>query len=65
MILLDEDTRQRARGTMVGLQPNGWTLKGMQRYDVLMLNMQMVPYQDVAAQKVGCCGHLTPVPFTL
>jgi hypothetical protein len=35
----------RAEGSMTGLQPNGWTLNGMQRYDVLMQNMVMVPYQ--------------------
>jgi hypothetical protein len=49
LILLDKDTQQRAEGTIVALQPNGWTLNGRQRYNVLMQNMATVPFQNVAA----------------
>jgi hypothetical protein len=53
VIVLDKDTHQRAEGILVGLVPNGWTLNGMQRYDVLLRNMTIVQYQDVPLKRWG------------
>ena len=53
LILLDKDTQQRAEGSMVGLQPNGWTGTGMRRYDVFMQDMVIVPYQNVPLRRWG------------
>jgi len=53
LILLDKDAQQRSEGTLVGLQPNSWTLNSRQRYDVLMQNMVMVPYQNVPLKRWG------------
>jgi hypothetical protein len=53
LILLDKDTRRRAEGILVGLQPNGWTLNGIQRYDVLMRDMAIVPYQSIPLERTG------------
>jgi hypothetical protein len=53
VIVLDKDTRQRAEGTIVGLQPNGSALNGMRRYDVLLQNMVSVAYQNVPLERWG------------
>jgi hypothetical protein len=53
VIVLDKDTRQRAEGTMAGLQANSPALNGMQRYDVSLQNMIMVPYQNVPLRRWG------------
>src|SRR6266436_6603061 len=53
LLLLEKETRQCAEGTMVGLQPNGWAGNGMQRYDVPMKDMAMVPYQNVPLRRWG------------
>jgi hypothetical protein len=53
VILLDKDTLQRAEGTIAGLQPNGWTGNGIQRYDVLLQNLAMVPYQSDSLNRNG------------
>jgi hypothetical protein len=53
LIVMDKDTQQCAQGTMVALQPNGWALNGRQRYDVLMRNMAMVPFQNVPLERWG------------
>jgi hypothetical protein len=38
---------------MVGLQPNGWTGNGIQRYDVLLQSLAMVPYQTERLNRHG------------
>jgi hypothetical protein len=53
LLMLEKETGRCAGGTVVGLQPNGWTLNGMRRYDVLMENMVMVPYQNVLLKRWG------------
>jgi hypothetical protein len=53
ILLLEKETGQCAEGTLVGLQPNGCTLNYMQRYDVLMQNMIMVPYRNVRLRRWG------------
>ena len=53
LIVLDKDTQQRAEGTLVGLQPNDWTLDHKQRYDVFMQNMVLAQYQNVPLRRWG------------
>jgi hypothetical protein len=53
VIVLNKDTRQRAEGTLVRLQPNGATGSGIQRYDVFMQNLVMVPYQSEPLNRNG------------
>ena len=65
LIVLDKDTQQSAEGTIVAVQPNGWALNGRQRYDILMQNMNLVPFQDVPLERWGR-GCLSPgiyMPF--
>ncbi len=45
VVLLDKDSRQRAEGTLIRLEPNGRTRTGMQRYDVYIANLGLVPYR--------------------
>ena len=53
LLMLEKETRSCAEGMVAGLQPNGWTLNGMQRYDVLMQDMVIVPYQNVPLKRWG------------
>jgi hypothetical protein len=53
VIVLDKDARRRAEGTMTGLQPNGWTGNGIQRYDVFTRDLAIVPYQSEALNRNG------------
>jgi len=53
LLVLEKRTGRCAEGVLAGLQPNGWTLNGMQRYDVLMQDMVMVPYQNVLLKRWG------------
>ena len=59
VILLDKDSYRRAEGTLVGLQPSGWTVDGKQRYDVLMQNMALAPYEDIPLQRWGVAVIMT------
>ncbi len=53
VILLDKDAAQRAVGTLTGIQPNGWTGNGIQRYDLLLRNLAIVPYQSERLNRNG------------
>ena len=53
VVVLDKDTRQRAEGRMTGLQPNGWTGNGIQRYDVLTRDLAIVTYQSEDLNRNG------------
>jgi hypothetical protein len=53
VVLLDKETRQRAEGTLTGLQPNGWAGNGIQRYDLPLRDMTMVPYQTERLNRNG------------
>jgi hypothetical protein len=47
VIVLDNETRRRAEGTLVKLEPDGWTNSGMQRYDVYMRDVSEIRYEPV------------------
>lgn len=53
VILLDKTAEHRADGTIGGIVPNGWTLNGRRRYDVLLQNMSIAQYQDIPLERWG------------
>jgi hypothetical protein len=53
VVLLDKDTRRRAEGELVKLEPNGWTRSGIQRYDVYTSNLKVVPYRPERLNRRG------------
>lgn len=46
VVLLDKDKRQRAEGWLVELEETEKTGSGMQRYNVYVENMVIVPYRS-------------------
>jgi len=53
VVVLDKDSRNRAEGKLVRLDPNGWTKSGIQRYDVHIARLTSVPYQPEALNRRG------------
>jgi hypothetical protein len=53
VVLLSKDERKRAEGKLVKLVPTVKTGSGMQRYDVYIDNMRMVPYKSEALNRNG------------
>ena len=53
VVLLCKETRKRAEGQLVGLDPDEKTGNGIQRYNVRMKNLQMVPYKPESLNRNG------------
>ncbi len=51
--VLDKEKEKRAEGTLVKLEPEGSTKSGIQRFNVYMKDLRMVPYQNVKLNKRG------------
>ena len=53
VVLLDKDQGKRAEGTLVQLVPTEKTENGIQRYDVHIKNLKMVPYKPESLNRNG------------
>ena len=54
VVVLDKPARQRAEGQLVALVPTQyWTGNGIQRFDVQMANLRIVPFQPVQLNRRG------------
>jgi hypothetical protein len=53
VVVLDKDAKRRAEGTLVKLEPNGWTESGIERYDVHIAHLRIVPYAPEALTRRG------------
>jgi len=53
VVLLDKDQGKRAEGTLVQLVPIEKTGSGIQRYEVHMKNLRMVPYKSERLNRNG------------
>jgi hypothetical protein len=53
VVLLDKDQRKRAEGTLVQLVPTEKTGNGIQRYDVHIKTLKIVPYSPESLNRNG------------
>jgi hypothetical protein len=53
VIVLSKDERKRAEGVLVKLVPVEKTASGIQRYDVKMRDLKMVPFKDERLNRNG------------
>ncbi len=53
VVLLSKDEQKRAEGKLVALVPTEKTGSGMQRYDVYIKELRMVPYKSEALNRNG------------
>ncbi|MGD0415532.1 MAG: hypothetical protein ABSA80_09280 [Terriglobales bacterium] len=53
VVLLDKDQKKRAEGTLVRLVPIEKTGNGIQRYEVHMKNLRIVPYKSERLNRNG------------
>jgi hypothetical protein len=53
VVLLSKDERKRAEGSLVKLVPTEKTGSGVQRYDVHIERMSLVPYKAEALNRYG------------
>jgi hypothetical protein len=53
VVLLDKDQEKRAEGTLVQLVPTEKTGNGIQRYNVHIRNLKMVPYKPESLNRNG------------
>lgn len=53
VVLLDKDQGKRAEGTLIELVPTEKTGNGIQRYDVHIKNLKMVPYRPENLNRNG------------
>lgn len=53
VVVLDKDTRRRAEGRLVKLEPTERTGSGMQRYNVHISDLTIVPYKSESLTRTG------------
>ncbi|NLE95711.1 MAG: hypothetical protein GX600_08540 [Dehalococcoidia bacterium] len=53
VVILDKDKRRRAEGTLVKLEATEKTVSGMQRYDVYIRDLTIVPYKSEDLTRTG------------
>jgi hypothetical protein len=53
VILLDKDRERRAEGTLIRLDAKSKTGSGIQRYDVYMKDLKIVPYKPERLNRNG------------
>jgi hypothetical protein len=53
VVLLDKDEERRAEGRLVKLEPASKANNGIQRYNVYISDLEMVPYRPERLQRTG------------